>query len=180
MNVLRLYQNAYKKRPLLIHAVETGLIMASADVISQVLVEEKSLNLVDLGRSLRFGGIGVLYVAPARVAWYKFMERKLPGYAATTVCQKVAVDQLCFAPCFVFVLVSLVSYSNGMNTDQVIDKLRTSYTDIITNNWKVWPCVQLCNFYLVPAHLRMTTVQFVGLLWNIYLSWRTNVNKASQ
>lgn len=140
-----------------------------------------------------------------RVAWYKVLERRFPGYAATTVCQKVALDQFCFAPGFVFILISLISFSNGMNTFQVSEKLKSSYTDIILNNWKasrslsrlkavltmslpihnhpsllqVWPCVQLCNFYLVPSHLRMTTVQFVALLWNVYISWKTNVNKAN-
>lgn len=36
--------------------------MTSADVLSQLLVEEKSLSSIDVGRSLRFGGIGLFYV----------------------------------------------------------------------------------------------------------------------
>ncbi|KAK3924690.1 Protein Mpv17 [Frankliniella fusca] len=177
MNALRLYQNAYKRIPLIIHAVETGLIMTSADVLSQIFVERKPVQSVDFERSLRFGGIGICYVAPMRVAWYKILEKKIPGSSAKSLLQKVALDQLCFAPPFVLVLVSLVSYANGMNSEQVLTKLKNSYTDIMLNNLKVWPCVQLCNFYLVPPHMRMTTVQIVSLMWNIYLSWKTNLNK---
>lgn len=111
MNALRLYQNAYKTKPLVTHAIETGkteghfqtlnhyavacgleschwsvyladytcytiannfpcinsfyspgIIMTSADVISQLVVEKKSLNSVDIARSLRFGVIGLCIV----------------------------------------------------------------------------------------------------------------------
>ncbi|KAJ1523347.1 hypothetical protein ONE63_001217 [Megalurothrips usitatus] len=178
MNVLRLYQNAYRSRPLIIHAVETGLIMASADMVSQIIVEARTFDSLDSGRALRFGGIGLLVVAPARVGWYRFLEKKLPGCSTSTVLQKLALDQACFAPCLVLAIVSSVSYTSGMQTDQIIDKLHSSFKDIMLNNWKVWPCVQLCNFYLVPAHLRMTTVQIVAFIWNIYLSWKANVNKS--
>lgn len=177
MNALRLYQNAYKRSPLIIHAVETGIIMTSADVLSQIMVERRSLTSVDLERSIRFGGIGICYVAPMRVAWYKMLERKIPGCNVKSILQKVALDQLCFAPPFVLVLVSAVSFTSGMNIDQVIQKVKNTYSDIMLNNLKVWPCVQLCNFYLVPVHMRMTTVQVVSLMWNIYLSWKTNLNK---
>lgn len=36
--------------------------MASADVISQLMVEDKSLMSFDAWRSLRFGGLGVCFV----------------------------------------------------------------------------------------------------------------------
>lgn len=178
MNALRLYQNAYKKKPLITHAIETGIIMTSADVMSQLAVEKKSLNAVDAGRSLRFGIIGLSIVAPGRVGWYKVLEKKLPGSTPTTVLKKLALDQICFAPPFVLVILTSVCFANGMNVQDVVQKLQNSYVDIMLNNLKVWPCVQLCNFYLVPPHLRMTTVQFTSLLWNIYLSWKANVNKS--
>ncbi|XP_034233402.1 protein Mpv17-like [Thrips palmi] len=179
MNALRLYQNAYKNKPLITHAIETGIIMTSADFISQLVVEKKLLNSVDVGRSLRFGVIGLCIVAPGRAAWYKVLEKKLPGSTPATVCKKLALDQVCFAPPFVLVILTSVCFANGMHPQQVMQKLQNSYTEIMLNNLKVWPCVQLCNFYLVPPHLRMTTVQFVSLLWNIYLSWKANVNKSA-
>lgn len=79
----------------------------------------------------------VMSQAPTRVAWYKILESKFPGYTASTVFQKVALDQMCFAPPFVFVLVSSVSFANGKHADEVFLKLKSSYTDIIFNNWKV-------------------------------------------
>ena len=75
--------------------------------------------------------------APTRVAWYKILERKLPGYNASIVLQKVVLDQMCFAPPFVLILVTSIGFANGMYASEVVEKLKTSYLDIILNNWKV-------------------------------------------
>ena len=41
--------------------------MTSADVMSQLIVEEKSLKSLDVFRSLRFGGLGVCFVVSIAV-----------------------------------------------------------------------------------------------------------------
>lgn len=138
--------------------------MTSADIISQVFIEKKDLNSVDIGRSLRFGGIGVCIVvgvicfyllflvmfnllhcilmsqAPGRAAWYKVLERKFPGATThTVVLKKFALDQICFAPVFVFTILTSVCFANGMNPQQVSQKIQNSYTEIMLNNIKVSP-----------------------------------------
>jgi hypothetical protein len=39
---------------------------------------------------------------------------------------------------------------------------------------QIWPACQLINFYFTPFLLRPLVVAVVGLLWNVYLAWKTN------
>ena len=44
----------------------------------------------------------------------------------------------------------------------------------MTNYYKVWPAVQLVNFYLIPPRHRVMLINFVALFWNTFLAWEAN------
>ena len=54
--------------------------------------------------------------------------------------------------------------------------IKANYADILVNNYKFWPIIQLFNFYVVPLQHRLMVVNLAALCWNTYLSWRTNQN----
>ena len=46
------------------------------------------------------------------------------------------------------------------------------------NNYKLWPAVQLINFYSVPLNYQTAFVNVIGVGWNAYLSLEnTRVNQ---
>ena len=56
--LFKLYQDVLRRRPYLVQAVQTGALMGSGDLISQTLIERKSITNVDYMRTLKFSSIG--------------------------------------------------------------------------------------------------------------------------
>ncbi len=43
---------------------------------------------------------------------------------------------------------------NSNSLEQMKDNVRNNYVDIMIANYKIWPAVQMVNFYLVPLNYR--------------------------
>ncbi|XP_075923338.1 mitochondrial inner membrane protein Mpv17 isoform X3 [Petromyzon marinus] len=52
--------------------------------------------------------------------------------------------------------------------------LDQDYRDTLMANYYIWPAVQIANFYFIPLQHRLAVVQCVALIWNVYLSWKSN------
>lgn len=111
--------------------------------------------------------------------WYGVMDRVIKTKSPLTKTMiKVGIDQLIFAPIFIAVFVSIISYMQDQNVQLIEHKLKTQYKDILISNYYVWPWVQIVNFRFVPLNYQVLVTSTVALLWNIYISWKT-YNKSS-
>ena len=81
-------------------------------------------------------------------------------------------DQALFAPAFITVFFSYNGLVDGKSIGQVSADLNASFADTLLANYRVWPAVQLLNFYLVPLQYRLAVVNVVAVGWNGYLSWK--------
>lgn len=95
----------------------------------------------------------------------------------TRTLQKVFIDQVVFAPLFLAGLVSIIGFSQHRDIEIIKTKLQMEYVDILKSNYYVWPWVQLINFRFVPLNYQVLLTQIVAVMWNIYVSWRTNLNE---
>lgn len=91
--------------------------------------------------------------------------------------KKVAIDQSTFAPCLMATLITSINILEGNSFQYSIEQLKLKYVDVMLTNYKIWPAVQLCNFYFVPLKHQVLVVQSVALFWNAYLSWKTKQGK---
>ncbi|KAK3907694.1 Protein Mpv17 [Frankliniella fusca] len=175
--LLRLYQNAVQRYPMSAQAAQTGLLMTTGDIVAQTVIDKRGLHDLDVGRIARFGAIGACLVGPSLHTWYGFMERHIGAAGVNALVKKVCADQLIFAPSFIVVLLSTIGLSQGKSVEQVKEQLTATYPDVLINNYKLWPAVQLFNFWLTPLQYRVVVVQLVAIFWNTYLSWKTNPNQ---
>lgn len=101
------------------------------------------------------------------------MSKYFGNQGRTAVLKKVACDQLIFAPSFLALFIVTLGAIQREDFDVIVYKFKRDYPDILLANYKLWPAVQLVNFYFVPLHYQVLVVQIVAILWNSYLSWKT-------
>ncbi|XP_071505998.1 mitochondrial inner membrane protein Mpv17-like [Diadema antillarum] len=173
-SVWRAYLRLLHKYPLRTQAVTSGSLFMMSDLISQELIERKGWEDYDGIRTLRQTLFGFCFAGPAMFTWYKTLDRLYPGAGKLTPLKKVLTDQTLFPPVFLVVYFSTVALTTGVELKAIPAKLKKDVPSTFMTGIKIWPPVQLMNFYLVPLHHRVLVVNVVALFWNTFLSWRAN------
>ncbi|XP_055482807.1 protein Mpv17 isoform X2 [Psammomys obesus] len=163
MALWRAYQRALAAHPWKVQILTSGSLMGLGDIISQQLVERRGLQEHQTGRTLIMVSLGCAFVGPVLGGWYRVLDRFIPSTTKVDALKKMLLDQGVFAPCFLGCFLPTVGVLNGMSAQDNWAKLL-----------RLWPAVQLANFYLVPLHYRLAVVQCVAVVWNSYLSWKAH------
>ncbi|XP_064652217.1 protein Mpv17-like isoform X2 [Lineus longissimus] len=144
--------------------------MATGDALAQKLLEKNTTGF-DYKRNARFLGFGLFFAGPTLRFWYVFLDRAVKGKTALATVKRVALDQTVMAPLFLVSFISGMGALRGDSTDVIKSNLKRDFAPVLLNNYKLWPGVQLVNFYLVPLQHRLLVVNVVALGWNTYLAW---------
>lgn len=83
------------------------------------------------------------------------------------------MDQLLFAPCMMLVFLTTLNTLERKSWEETQRHIKANYVDIMIANYKVWPAIQLINFYIIPTYYQLLLVQSIALFWNTYLAWKT-------
>ncbi|KAG0032604.1 Protein required for ethanol metabolism [Podila clonocystis] len=184
-----IYTRTLAKYPVWTQAFTTGVLFGTGDIIAQFLIEgnakkgkDKNPTVFDaswdVARTGRMAIFGAGFAGPVLHHWYKFLDRKIQlSTPFRSLLGRVAVDQLCFAPCFIasfFVGQGLLA---GESKQTIQARLEKGYPGALKSNYMVWPGVQLLNFWCVPLQHRLMVVNTFALGWNTYLS---HVNQTSR
>ncbi|XP_014279597.1 protein Mpv17 [Halyomorpha halys] len=170
-----MYRTLIKAHPYKAQAVQTGLLLGLGDVISQALIEPKDAPH-DYSRTLRFVVIGTA-IGPTIQKWYAVLDKVVgKKHNFRTLVKKITLDQLGMAPLMLGAFLTTITLMEGGGYQDIHKRIKDDYFDILINNYKLWPAVQLITFSL-PCHYRVLFVQIVALGWNTYLAWRINYYK---
>ncbi|KAI9202371.1 uncharacterized protein BJ171DRAFT_514791 [Polychytrium aggregatum] len=130
-----------------------------------------SLESFDSARALKFASIGAFLHGPFYHEVFRFLDARFgAAKTASVIVTKTAVNQLCFSPLF---MAMVLAYSAALEGDSPLERVRSQFVDVYTNFLYVWPVSNLVTFRFIPPAHRILFVNFVGFGWNIYLSWVT-------
>lgn len=147
-------------------------------------------------RTLRMSAFGGIFAGPALSTWYRFIDRKVTTTNRVQgLVTKVVLDQFVFAPFFIAAFFTGQGLFEGKSINEIKEKLSSGYTTALIGNYKVriktrkkyscvfffnckklykkkkiWPAVQIANFYFTPLNYRLMVTNVVALGWNAYLS----------
>jgi len=168
--MFRAYHRLLSKYPMRTQIVTASGLAATGDVVCQLCVEKN--KKYDVVRTLRFAAITAA-IAPGIVSWYRILER-IKGTSTLVPLKRVIVDQIIAAPLINAVFIYSLHLTQSFSPEKALTKFKNEYVEIMINAYKLWPWVQLVNFYFVPLHYRLIFVQCFALIWNTYLSFATH------
>lgn len=104
--------------------------------------------------------------------WFRTLEVIIPSKHPKLMrtFETMLVDQLIFCPLFTAVFFIYNGYLEGGCLEAIKHKFKFAYIPTLIANYKVWPLVQMVNFYLIPLPYRVPFVNIIALGWNAYVS----------
>lgn len=93
---------------------------------------------------------------------------------ATRVFVSMAADQLLFAPIILagfFITNSLFEDPSTEGLKKGIKNYKEKIWETLKINWMIWPLATTINFWFMPVQYQVLFANFVGLFWNIILSY---------
>lgn len=166
------YVRELNSKPLLTQAVTTGVIYGLGDIIAQQAVDRRTIREHKWRRTVKVTLIGLCFTGPVIATWFKTLDKIFgPTITAKDAVKKMLVDQLAFAPVLFLCLLPLFSFTQGNNWPQTKEKLSKEYFNTLMGCYKLWPGVQLINFYIIPLKFRVNFTNVVSLGWNTYVAW---------
>ena len=159
MFLLRRYDAALHRRPLLVKACTSGCINALADTTIQVYQGQKW----DVKRTAIYGGVyGGLWYGPFMHTVTTMWGRMLPSTSLPSLAFKSAVDVCTSLALNLSLVIGLQAYCRGENVQQTVHANHW-------NSWKTavcyWPAANML-VYRMPVIYRVLTLNTASFFWN--------------
>lgn len=126
----------------------------------------------DFERLTRFMAYGFL-MAPLQFKWFQGLSKVFPitkGRGTVPALQRVACDQLIFAPLGLGCFFTFMTVAEGGGKRAIWRKFQDVYVPALKANYLLWPAVQILNFRVVPIQFQIPFVSTIGIAWTAYLS----------
>nr|GMD31164.1 protein sym-1-like [Ipomoea batatas] len=170
-SLLTWYLSLLEKYPVWTKAVTSALLNCVGDLICQLWIDHAPS--LDVKRTLLFTFLGLALVGPTLHFWYLYLSRLVAIPGATGAFVRLILDQFIFTPIFIGVFLSTLVALEG-RPSQVIPKLQQEWFSSVLVNWQLWIPFQFLNFRFVPQNFQVLAANFIALIWNVILSYKSH------
>ena len=113
--------------------------------------------------------IGAAVIGPTLHVWYGLLNRIIPAQTSAGALQRLALDQLAFAPGFIVVFMGSLLTLEG-KPQELPSMVEAEWKDAVIVNWQLWVPANFINFRFMPPRFQVLFANVVALFWNAYLS----------
>ncbi|KAI1289146.1 Mpv17-like protein [Halotydeus destructor] len=163
----RMYNRFLVTYPILSQQTTAVTLGALGDITAQFVVEKR--KTWDPIRTLRFSCLGIV-IAPTLLKWFSFLDSRF-SKGALAPFKKMGCDQIFMAPAMNTLILVFLETTRGSSLEGIKRKMKVALPEILANNYKLWPAVQLINFYLVPLQYKILYTSLIAFFWNIYVTF---------
>ncbi|XP_017786684.1 PREDICTED: mpv17-like protein 2 isoform X2 [Nicrophorus vespilloides] len=175
------FNKAFGEYLFITNTVTSGGLMAIGDLIQQE-IEYRSHSLperYDWARWTRLTIVGIA-MGPLHHYFYKYLDSYLPRRNLFSVAKKILMDQLVMSP----ICISLFFYGVGMMEGKAFKEctkeINSKFVEVYMIDWSVWPPTQFINFYFLPVQYQVLYINFVTMLYNVFLSYMKHRETAEE
>ncbi|XP_059286657.1 uncharacterized protein LOC132040062 [Lycium ferocissimum] len=171
------YLGALESRPIITKSISSAIIYAASDVTSQMITMSPSDSL-DIIRTLRMAGFGLLILGTAQHHWFGFVARVLPKRDIISTLKKLLMGQLLFAPVINSIFFSFNAALQGENGEEIVARLKRDLLPTMMNGLMYWPLCDFLTYKVIPVHLQPLANSAFAYAWTIYLTYVASSQKA--
>lgn len=185
----------FHKYLLTTNTVSSGVLMVAGDLMSQEIEYQQGLmrERYDWWRVGRMFIVGAIQ-GPMHHYFYGWLDRVYRATNGQNVTKKILYDQLVMSPACIVAFFYSAGWLEGRTTADCTDELQRKVVRVyvvsvtlttlsifheyfhcliyqLQTDWTVWPAAQFINFYYLHPRYRVIYVNFVTMLYNVFLSY---------
>ncbi|KAK3868095.1 hypothetical protein Pcinc_026486 [Petrolisthes cinctipes] len=167
----RMWSQLFGKYLWLTNTVSSGSLLALGDIIQQRIEYIRGVNTnYNWRRTGRFFLVGLSQGPPHHV-FYVWLDKVFPQKTAKVVFKKIMADQLLAAPFFAVTFFLGAGLLEGKTVAGALTEFKDKFPAVYAFDWCIWPPTQTINFYFVPIQYRVLYINFITVIWDVFLSY---------
>lgn len=167
----------FGKYLLLTNTVSAGVLMSIGDWASQELEYRKGIaeKRFDAERNAKMFVVGAIQ-GPIHHYFYGWLDRAYQGATTKIAIIKIMYDQFVMSPVCIAAFFYSAGYLDGKNTSECNEEFLSKCVKVYITDWIVWPATQFINFYYLRPKYRVVYVNFITMMYNVFLSYVKHVD----
>ncbi|XP_065155541.1 mpv17-like protein 2 isoform X2 [Atheta coriaria] len=167
-----LFNDVFGKYLFITNTVTSGVLMGLGDLAQQEIEYRRHMmaERYDWARMVRMFLVG-LSMGPLHHYFYKYLDSYIPKRNLFSITKKILLDQLLMSP----VCIAWFFYGMGIceNKDlqECTKEINGKFVEVYLIDWSVWPPTQFINFYFLPVQYQVLYINFVTMVYNVFLSY---------